>query len=101
MVVSCGKACSKIFSCPLESCCCISNVSLHNTALLCRNTLFPFTNRGMHFIVYLEEKDTIEGKTRALSYAALLERVHFFPSAQTTHKYWEYILISNLMCDIW
>lgn len=41
MVVLCGKACSKIFSCPLESCCCISNVSLHNTALLCGNTLFP------------------------------------------------------------
>lgn len=43
--------CLKIFTLSLKSCCCMSNVPLHNIALVCRNAVFPLDKPRDAFIL--------------------------------------------------
>ena len=57
----------------------------------------PLQTKGCIYSTFIGE--TNNPTKEVLYLMQLVERV--FPLAQTAHKYWEYILISNPMCDIW
>lgn len=59
----------------------------------------PLQTKGCIYSMFIGETN-YPRQRNTLSYATL-GKSSFFPPAQTAHKYWEYILISNLMCDIW
>ena len=58
----------------------------------------PLQTKGCGYSVFIGETNNPRQRS-TLSYPTL-GKSSFSPPAQTAHTYWEYILISNLMCDI-
>ena len=57
----------------------------------------PLQTKGCIYSMFIEETNNPRQRS-TLSYPTL-GKSSFCPPAQTAHKYWEYILISNLMCS--
>lgn len=59
----------------------------------------PLQTKGCIYSTFIGETNNPMQRS-TFSYATR-GKSSFFPLAQTAHKHWEYILISNPMCDIW
>lgn len=80
----------------------LSNAPLQYLALLCRNAIFPlYKPRNAFYLTFRGEINSQRQKWYRILCGSFGKSSFFFSAAQIAHKYWEYILISNLTCDIW